>query len=140
MQLMELLKSDCIATALTIDFWTSRAKHGYISITCFWVSIDWQPKEALLVLQQVSYPHTGEVIAELLTEIFIKWNINKKIISLITDNASNIKKAVRLMKTVDHLPYTAHTLQLTVSKGLDVIKVLVLCVKWLIDFFHVSPK
>ena len=44
------------------------------------------------------------------------------------------------MKTVDHLPYTAHTLQLTVSKGLDVIKVLVLRIKWLIDFFHVSPK
>ena len=94
MQLMKLLKSDCIAAALTTDFWTSKAKHGYIGVTCSWVSIDWQPKEALLVLQQIPYPHTGEVIAELLTEIFIKWNINKKIISLITDNASNIKKAV----------------------------------------------
>ena len=28
--------------------------------------MDWQPKEALLVLQQVSYPHTEEVIAELI--------------------------------------------------------------------------
>jgi len=44
------------------------------------------------------------------------------------------------MKTVDRLPYAAHTLQLIVSKRLDVIKVLVLCVKRLIDFFHISPK
>ena len=50
MQLMELLKSDYIAAALITDFWTSRAKHGYISVTCSWVSIDWQPKEAFLVL------------------------------------------------------------------------------------------
>ncbi len=83
---MELLKSDCIAAALIIDFWISRVKYRYISIICFWVSIDWQPKEA----QQVSYSHIGKVIAKLLIEIFIKWNINKKIISLITDNTSNI--------------------------------------------------
>ena len=138
--LIELLKSDCIAASITTDFWTSRAKHGYIAVTCSWVSMDWKFKEALLVLQQVPYPHTGEIISKLLTESFRKWNIEKKIIALTTDNGSNIKKASRLINTIDRLPCAAHTLQLTVGKGLNIIKVLVLRVKRLIDFFHVSPK
>ncbi|CAB5305043.1 unnamed protein product [Rhizophagus irregularis] len=57
-QLTELLRSDCIAASITTDFWTSRAKHGYIAVTCSWVSMDWKLKEALLILQQVPYPHT----------------------------------------------------------------------------------
>lgn len=139
-QLTELLRSDCIAASITTDFWTSRAKHGYIAVTCSWVSIDWKLKEALLILQQVPYPHTGEIISRLLTEIFKKWNLEKKVIALTTDNGSNIKKAARLMENVDRLPCAAHTLQLTVGKGLDIVKVLVLRAKRLIDFFHVSPK
>lgn len=139
-QLKELLKSDCIAAAITTDFWTSRAKQGYIGVTCTWISMDWKPKEALLELKQVPYPHTGEIISQLLKEIFEKWNIEKKIISLTTDNGSNIKKAAKIMNTVDRLPCAAHTLQLTVGKGLNVIKVLILRVKRLIDFFNISPK
>ncbi|CAB5201767.1 unnamed protein product [Rhizophagus irregularis] len=114
-QLTELLRSDCIAASITTDFWTSRAKHGYIAVTCSWVSMDWKLKEALLILQQVPYPHTGEIISRLLTEIFKKWNLEKKVISLTTDNGSNIKKAAQLMENVDRLPCAAHTLQLTVD-------------------------
>ena len=139
-QLSELLMSDCIAASITTDFWTSRTKHGYIGITCSWISIDWKPKEALLELERVPYPHTGVVISQILKSVFEKWKIEKKVIALTTDNGSNIKKAARLLNTIDHLPCAAHTLQLTVGQGLNIIKVFVLRVKRLIDFFHVSPK
>ncbi|CAB5176478.1 unnamed protein product [Rhizophagus irregularis] len=33
-QLLELLKVDCIAASITTDFWTSKARHGYIGVTC----------------------------------------------------------------------------------------------------------
>ena len=88
--------------------------------------MDWKPKEALLELKQVSYPDTGEIISQLLTDIFERWNIKNIIIVLTTDNGSNIKKAAQIMGNIDRLPCAAHTLQLTVSKGLNIIKVLIL--------------
>ena len=90
-QLIQLLKDDCIAVAATTDFWTSRAKHGYIGVTCSWISNDWISKEALLTLSRVPYSHTGEVISQLLQSIFNSWQINDKVIALTTDNGSNIK-------------------------------------------------
>ena len=60
-QLMNLLQEDSIAISLTMDFWTSRRQQGYIGVVCSWVSASWEPKEALLILQRVLYPHTGRV-------------------------------------------------------------------------------
>ncbi len=70
-QLLELLKVDCIAASITTDFWTSRARHGYIGVTCSWLSHDWILHETLLALKQVKYPHTGEVIKVILDDIFV---------------------------------------------------------------------
>ena len=39
-QLLKLLKVDCIAASITTDFWTSKARHGYIGVTCSWISHD----------------------------------------------------------------------------------------------------
>ena len=92
-QLLELLKVDCIAASITTDFWTSKARHGYIGVTCSWISHDWTLCETLLALQRVKYPHTGEVIKELLNKIFADWGIASKLLTMTTDNKSNIKKA-----------------------------------------------
>jgi hypothetical protein len=98
-------------------------------------------RESLLALQQVKYSHTGEVIKELLDKIFSDWKITSKLLTMTTDNRSNIKKACRLMeRTISRLPCTAHTLQLTVGKGLNLVKALVLRAKRLIDFFNISSK
>ncbi|GES76765.1 zinc finger BED domain-containing protein 1-like [Rhizophagus clarus] len=119
-QLLELLKVDCIAASITTDFWTSKARHGYIGVTCSWISHDWTLRESLLALQRVKYPHTGEVIKELLDKIFSDWKVTSKLLTMTTDNGSNIKKAGRLMeRSISRLPCTVHTLQLTVGKGLN---------------------
>ena len=81
--------------------------------------MNWKPKEALLELKQVPYPHIGEVISQLLMEIFERWHIERNIIALTTDNSSNIKKAAQIIVTIDRLLCAAHTLQLAVSKGLE---------------------
>ena len=140
-QLLELLKVDCISASITTDFWTSRARHGYIGVTCSWISQDWTLHESLLALRRVKYPHIGEIIKLLLDDILGEWKITKKSLTLTTDNGSNIKKAGRLMAdSILHLPCAAHTLQLTVGKGLNLVKELVLRAKRLVDFFNVSPK
>ncbi|CAB4431134.1 unnamed protein product [Rhizophagus irregularis] len=57
------------------------------------------------------------------------------------NNGSNIKKAGQLMKrSISRLPYIVYILQLTVGKGLNLVRVLVLQAKRLIDFFNISPK
>ena len=48
-------------------------------------------------------------------------------------------QAERLMNELIRLPYTAHTLQLVIGKGLYIAKALILRVKRLIDFF-MTPK
>ncbi len=62
---------------------------------------------------------------------------------IITDNSSNMKKAVKDMGLISsNIRWqlcTAHTLQLVVRKDLNLVKLLVLRVKRLIDFF-LRPK
>ncbi|GET01380.1 zinc finger BED domain-containing protein 1-like [Rhizophagus clarus] len=120
-QLLELLKVNCTAASITTDFWTSKARHGYISVTCSWISHDWTLCKTLLALQRVRYPHTSEIIKELLNKIFADWAIASKLLTIITNNGT-------------------HTLQLTIGKGLNLVKTLILRAKRLIDFFNFSPK
>ena len=49
-QLLELLKVDCIAASITTDFWTNKARHGYIGVTCSWISHKWILYKTLLIL------------------------------------------------------------------------------------------
>jgi len=60
-----------------------------------------------------------------------------------TDSGSNMKKAIKEMNSVASnikwQPCAAHTLQLVIGKGLNLIKLLVLRTKRLIDFF-LRPK
>ena len=60
-----------------------------------------------------------------------------------TNNGANMKKAIKEMgeitSNIKWQPCAAHTLQLVVGKGLSSIKLLVLRVKRLIDFF-LRPK
>ena len=122
LQLKNILDNDNISMfSITTDFWTSRSKHGYIGITCSWLAEDFTPKEALLSLGHVPYPHTGEVISDLLYDCFEKWNFVNRNITITTDNGSNILKAVRLLKdhmNINHLSCSAHTLQLAINLGL----------------------
>jgi len=65
--------------------------------------------------------------------------LREKVNVIITDNSSNMKRAIKDMNIVSQnitwQPCTAHTLQLVVGKGLACVKLLVLRAKRLIDFF-----
>ncbi|GES90585.1 hypothetical protein GLOIN_2v1482909 [Rhizophagus clarus] len=68
---------------------------------------DNQPLYVLQTLQRVRYPYTGEIIKELLNKIFADWAIASKLLTMTTDNGT-------------------HTLQLTIGKGLNLVKTLIL--------------
>src|SRR6266542_1073422 len=64
-----LLETDAITVSLTTDFWTSRSQEKYIGITCSWISINFELKESLLLLEYVLFSHTAEKVCESLVNI-----------------------------------------------------------------------
>ena len=103
---------------ITTDQWTSRATEGYTTVTCHYVKPDWTLASPVLATQSTGERHNGENMAEELKDIFKTFGIQNKVTSVVTDNAKNAKKAVRITKH-DNQPCFAHTLNLIVSHALE---------------------
>ncbi|CAG8617367.1 17179_t:CDS:2 [Funneliformis caledonium] len=104
------IKKTCTYASITADLWTSRAKTGYIGITCHWLTQEMKLYDILVCVEQISYPHTG-----------------------------NMLKAIREWDGVNCVACSAHTLQLCVLKGLKEIKPYLNKYAKLNQFFE-SPK
>jgi hypothetical protein len=138
-QLKQLIQIQATSISLTMDLWTARNRQGYLGVTCSYFDQSFQLKEFALDVAYVRYPHTAENILNTLEEILMDWEIRNLIFNVTTDNASNMKKAVKIMDGVNWLGCTAHTLQLVIGKGMKPAEILIARVKRLIDFF-LRPK
>lgn len=71
------------------------------------------PRHVLLNLHQVSHPHTGEMLAEKLMKTLSEWNIeHTKVLMVVTDNGSNMVKAVESCKIKRQLEaFTTHVVE-----------------------------
>src|ERR1700722_7413377 len=96
---VELMKSyieeTCIYASITTDLWTSRAKTGYIGITCHWLTQEMKLCDVLVCVEQISYPYTGKHIRNTIQSKLKVLGLEKKINIAITDNGSNMVKAIR---------------------------------------------
>ncbi|CAG8833608.1 22781_t:CDS:1, partial [Cetraspora pellucida] len=68
-----------------------------------------------------------------------EFNLEGKIVCAVTDNGTNIIKAMQLWNVV-RLPYAAHTLQLTVNFALQKIHPQTKKIKKLVNFFSSSKQ
>ena len=128
--------------SLTTDLWTSRATQGFMTVTCHFLTEDWELKSAVLETVHVDEAHTADNLASILTRITDEWNITDKVCCVTTDNAANIVAAVKLIKW-NHLPCFAHTINLIVSNSLDEVPEvasLIQSCKNIVSFFHKSTK
>lgn len=96
--------------------------------------------EALIGIELLPNPHTSENIKNCLNAILEKWQLKEKCFAATTDNGANVKKAIFLMNKVENIGCAAHTLHLSVTKGLIPIKQFIKRVNNLIHFFALSPK
>ena len=132
------------AVSMTCDFWTSSAKHSYISATGHYIDINWILKHPVLATRRVIGQHTGEVINSVLNDIRREFNIHSKVAGLTTDNASNMKKAASLQEYITcsdaSISCMAHTLQLAVEDGLklDEIKAAAANARGCVGYFNRS--
>lgn len=126
--------------SLTLDAWSSPAHLPYLGITAHWITSKFEPKEILLSMKELPYPHSAYEIQEHLFDLLFEWEIDSKITAIVTDNASNMKKAFDNLEMCKRIPCAAHTLQLSIGKGLDTIKVLIDKCKHLISFLSADKK
>ncbi len=107
------------SVAVTTDMWTSTTNSSFLTVTCHW----WNFKEerldsAVLDCHRVQGRHTAGNIQEELDRVFQAFEIKDKIITMVTDNGSNIKKAAQDMG-YRRLSCFAHSLNLV---AMDSIK------------------
>lgn len=111
-----------------------------MTVTVHFIDPEWRLHSRVLSTNTLEGSHTGEQIASALRDVFSKWGIERKVTTLVTDNAANVKNAVELLK-IRHQPCFAHTLNLVVigsiSKTPDVFATKTK-VKNIVIFFHHS--
>lgn len=110
---------DTSYVAITTDSWTSRQTECYLTVTCHFVTHDFQLKNVILSTKPLGngQSHSSENIANALKEIFVEWSIEDKVTCIVTDNANNMLKACEILKK-RNMPCYAHTLNLVVQDSL----------------------
>ncbi|KAJ3690920.1 hypothetical protein LUZ61_020084 [Rhynchospora tenuis] len=104
---------------------------GFIALTCHYIDDSWKIKKRVLNFSPLPSPHTGKNIAEALLSMFVMWNLDKRVFSLVLDNASSndacirellsgsLKEALPTEGSVFHQRCGCHILNLIVQDGLS---------------------
>lgn len=144
--LQNLLTQNVENISLTADFWSSKARHGYLGITATWITSTFEIKDIMLENKYVPSPHSSITISEELYKCVETWNLEDRIISITTDNGRNMVSAFPLLikkkgcEKIKRLSCSAHTLQLVIGKGLAPAEILVARTKRLIQFFQYQKQ
>lgn len=99
------------AISLTMDAWTDNYRHiPFMTFTMHWMSpTETQLRSCTLQTSFLPHPHTADNIIAELKKVLIQFNLNNKIITLVTDGGTNMIKAAKDMK-VERLSCVAHGL------------------------------
>ena len=121
--------------SLTTDLWTSDHQNfAYACLTAHYVNEHWELKKKIIAFKSVPYPHDGETLFRFISDIILEWNIDKKLTSVVVDNASSNDSMVKCLKSwlldksllnlggdLFHVRCSAHILNLIVQDGLAIV-------------------
>lgn len=113
----KLKRQPAASLALTLDYWTSLSNESYLGVTCHFIDEDWKMNVCTLAVDHAEQRHTSDNVRDQILKIIKHWEIEDKVMVIITDNANNMVKAAR------ELPFSsftcsAHSLQLSLNKAL----------------------
>jgi len=101
-----------------------------MSITAHFIDGNFKIQNVLIDFSLIPYPHGGQQIMEKLREIITEFKIEKKLIALTSDNASNNIKAFKILKNwlknysseeIIHFRCFAHIINLSIGGGIEVL-------------------
>ncbi|XP_022003077.1 zinc finger BED domain-containing protein RICESLEEPER 2-like [Helianthus annuus] len=138
--------------SITTDMWTSVQNIHYMVVTCRFVDSDFQLRKCILNFVDISPPYTGLGIYDCLFKCLKEWKVEKKVATLIVDNAkTNDVVAKKLMENLNlqsklgidgklfHVRCCAHILNLLVQDGLTEIKDIIHNVRESVKHVSASP-
>lgn len=116
--------------ALTADFWTGLTFQRYMTMSCSFITEDWQGRSAVLQTHKVSAGShsTADTVTESVLSTVQAWAIAGKVTSCVhndTQNSLSVQASTRV--TWDYTICFATTLQRAVSDGLseDLLRIVV---------------
>lgn len=86
--------------SVTMDSWKSRMFRGYLTITLHYIDEDWEMKSKLLEFVRFPTPHNAGDTWKLLLDILEKWDLTSNIQAVITETATKMNAAMRLLRTM----------------------------------------
>ncbi|XP_074037291.1 E3 SUMO-protein ligase ZBED1-like [Leptinotarsa decemlineata] len=126
------------AVTLTTDCWTSRNTENFLAVTAHFINKNFRLKSVLLECISFGERHTGENLGAELKKIISEWELDNKILMVVSDNASNIKKAIIDSLKLKHFGCYAHTVNLIVIDALRHIYPVSDKLKTIVAFFKRS--
>ncbi|CAC5388547.1 unnamed protein product [Mytilus coruscus] len=109
----------CKNVSITQDGWKSCNTESYSCVTAHLITNQWELVNAVLQTKKVKWFHTGENIANALTEVKDQWSLPD--IIAVTDNAAKQKKAFQILNWI-RFGYYGHRINLVVKNALSVSK------------------
>lgn len=106
--------------SITTDSWTSVNTHSFTTVTGHFINNDWLLKSVVLATVHKKEDHTAENLRADIEEVLTDFGVQNKVTGCVHDNAANIVRGVRECQFIEiSLNCAAHTLQLSVNKGLS---------------------
>ncbi|KAL4120989.1 hypothetical protein QTP88_013580 [Uroleucon formosanum] len=115
---LKLILENVNDLSITTDMWTSDCNKSYLTVTCHFIHNN-RLHSPVLATREVKDSHTSLNIATALTHIFNGWSIANKIVTIVSDNGSNIKNAINEHLLKYHHLCVAHTLNLSVNEAIN---------------------
>ena len=136
-QVHEDLQKEMKFFSATTDMWSSCTIDPYLSFTIHYISSSWELISYCLQVHFMPEQHAGENLELALTSTLQEWDLDEKqLVSITTDNGSNIKLACTLLGW-SRVSCFGHNLDLAIRKSLDdqrVDRVVRLCRKIVATF------
>lgn len=135
---------------LTTDIWTSDAqKFAYACLTAHYIDAEWNLQKKILNYSFIVWPHDAEGLFRLISQLIMEWNLDKKIFSMVVDNASANNNMVKHLQvwlsdrlpcasTLFHVCCSVHILNLIVQDGLGLIKPLLTNIRKILRYLSKS--
>jgi hypothetical protein len=99
-QMLQKVVENARRLTVCLDGWTKNSLScSYLGISaCLFDTGSRKARHIVMSIKQLDHPHTGEALAAAAHEYLTEWHIDdSKVMMVVTDNGSNVLKAVRLL-------------------------------------------
>lgn len=109
--------------ALVTDNWTSSTNDSYMAITSSYIDKSWNLKTPVLQTRHLTERHYANYLQDEMTTVMQNWEVEKNLVAIVHDNASNVKKIAQSVKQgcID-VACAAHTLQICINNAMGLNK------------------